>query len=194
MPPAAPDALPERPGKDSGDVIQPAVTVEKGSGVPGITMAEKPMPVYQPVAEKPRPAAEPEKPTILPPPRTAAWEKIHSTDPVLRSGDKSDVPGSASIPETIPGTERISGPAAGDGPIPDPVEKERGGAETAAAREKDEKRRSENEEAGARLEKLRGDRLSLAEFGKDAFICALFVGRIVTLIGAESPASVGVFF
>ena len=35
--------------------------------------------------------------------------------------------------------------------------------ETAAAREKDEKRRSENEEAGARLEKLRGDRLSLAE-------------------------------
>ncbi|MBR0386758.1 MAG: DNA mismatch repair endonuclease MutL [Clostridia bacterium] len=139
-PPAAPDALPERPGKDSGDVIQPAVTVEKGSGVPGITMAEKPMPVYQPVAEKPRPAAEPEKPTILPPPRTAAWEKIHSTDPVPRSGDKSDVPGFASFPdpegrETIPGTERISGPAAGDGPILDPVEKESGRSETAAARE-----------------------------------------------------------
>ena len=138
--PATPDALPEHPGKDSGDVIQPAVTVEKGSGVPGITMAEKPMPVYQPVAEKPRPAAEPEKPTILPPPRTAAWEKIHSTDPVPRSGDRGDGSGSASFPdpeerETIPGTERISGPAAGDGPIPDPVEKERGGAETAAARE-----------------------------------------------------------
>ena len=138
--PAEPDALPERPGKDSGDVIQPAVTVEKGSGVPGITMAEKPMPVYQPVAEKPRPAAEPEKPTILPPPRTAAWEKIHSTDPVPRSGDRGDVPGSASIPdpegrETIPGTERTGGPAAGDGPILDPVEKERGRSETAAARE-----------------------------------------------------------
>ena len=138
--PAAPDALPERPGKDSGDVIQPAVTVEKGSGVPGITMAEKPMPVYQPVAEKPRPAAEPEKPTILPPPRTAAWEKIHSTDPVPRSGDRGDVPGSASFPdpeerETIPGTERISGPAAGDGTMRDPVEKERGRSETAAARE-----------------------------------------------------------
>ena len=138
--PAAPDALPEHPGKDSGDVIQPAVTVEKGSGVPGITMAEKPMPVYQPVAEKPRPAAEPEKPTILPPPRTAAWEKNHSTDPVPRSGDLGDVPGSASFPdpegrETIPGTERISGPAAGDGPIRNPVEKESGRSETAAARE-----------------------------------------------------------
>lgn len=138
--PAAPDALPEHPGKDSGNVIQPAVTVEKGSGVPGITMAEKPMPVYQPVAEKPRPAAEPEKPTILPPPRTAAWEKIHSTDPVPRSGDRGDGSGSASFPdperrETIPGTERISGPAAGDGPIRNPVEKESGRSETAAARE-----------------------------------------------------------